>query len=224
MIQSETCACVVAQCVTTSVSLFTDCQPFLKVLSDNGGSLTGTTIMGLLTVAQNTTADSVWVTNSNCRCSPKLQDRLLAWGLIQLTGMHKADWLPPGRSHIEPFSSIARDTVNWAICLLMQVSDRNIELPESGEVLVSILILICKTAYFLVWGSLLERPTWLLFWKLWSGKHEFCSIFWGCCLAMPRTNEVWRFAQIHTALLLSWPSDLCETLRDWSWAFPAVLY
>ncbi len=48
-----------AQCLTTSISLFTDCQPFLKTLVDNGGTLSGTTILGLLTIAQNTTADTV---------------------------------------------------------------------------------------------------------------------------------------------------------------------
>lgn len=46
------------QCLTTALSLFSGCQPFLQTLVNNNGTLNKITILQLLLVAQNTTSDS----------------------------------------------------------------------------------------------------------------------------------------------------------------------
>lgn len=64
-----------AQCLTTSLGLFTSCQPFLTALVQNGGGISTPTILALLQVAQNKTADVVCANsvldflNQGCVCS-----------------------------------------------------------------------------------------------------------------------------------------------------------
>jgi len=112
-----TCCVPAAQCLTTSLGLFTSCQPFLTALAQNGGGISKPTILALLQVAQNKTADVVCANsvldflNQGCVCSLTVYNTIQAFPTTTVPQL-----LKQGEARATPQMSCS---VNWGSSALL---------------------------------------------------------------------------------------------------------